>query len=97
MLAEVQKIMVYISNKTSSRLTQTDDMKAMGGEVVMISKYHDLLLPKIQHILFQNELVPSFQKDKIYRHDRDLLRKIHQILSVNKYYSIRSTPHSAIN
>lgn len=89
LLAELKNITCYMNNKTPSESTLTDDMKSMGGEVVMIYKYYHLLLSKINNLFSQNELENNFQDHNIHREMDYIEWRIEEIMSFSKYYSLK--------
>ncbi|KNZ57079.1 hypothetical protein VP01_2248g3 [Puccinia sorghi] len=89
LLAELKNIKWYLAKKTS-QLTSKDDMKSIGGEVVMIYKYYHHLLPKIQQLLSLNEFNHHILDFEIqHRGKLHIEKTIEKIMSVNKYYSLK--------
>ncbi|KNZ57954.1 hypothetical protein VP01_2031g1 [Puccinia sorghi] len=89
LLAELQNIHCYMAKKNSSDLNLTDDMKSIGGEAVMLHKYHHLLLPKIQQILSHNEMEHCFLNLWLHRETKNIEHGIEEIMYSRKYYLLK--------
>ncbi|KNZ58499.1 hypothetical protein VP01_191g13 [Puccinia sorghi] len=82
LIRELKNIKWYMAKKTSSELTLTDDMKSMGGEVVMIYKYYLLLLPQIEQILYNDEPMDFFLNIYLHTEKVYIEENIDRIMSV---------------